>query len=270
MLGGWNSDHATPSSTLLRNVGIDQKLGDRIPLNLKFRDESGHEVRLGNYFGKRPVILTLVYFECPSLCTMVLNDLTKTLNAMSTTVGKDFDIVTVSFNPKEGPKLAAEKKKQYLRAYRRPAAAAGWHFLTGDQASIKALTKAVGFRYVWDPTHKQFLHASGIMVTTPQGKLARYFFGVQYSAKDLRLALLGARSGKTFSPVAVILCYCFQYDPTTGRYTLAVMRLIRIGGVLTLLGLGSLAFVLFRKERATAAVTEASGTPPRLGSGRAY
>jgi protein SCO1/2 len=252
-LCAWTSDQLpAPSSSappMLKDVGIDAKPGSPLPLDLTFRDETGKDVRLGEYFNKRPVILTLVYYKCPMLCTLVLNELTRTLNVMTEDAGKDFDIVTVSFDPKETPELANAKKQEYLRLYRRPTAPAGWHFLTGDEQQIRALTNAVGFRYAFDQKTQQYVHASGLVVVTPEGNLGRYFFGIQYAAKDLRLAMIDAANGKSSSPTGKVLFYCFQYDPTTGRYSLAIMRLIQTGFVLTVGSLVTFMFVIHRRER---------------------
>jgi protein SCO1/2 len=237
--------------SILNDVGIDQKLYNQIPSDLLFVDESGKEVRLSTYFnGKRPIVLSLVYYKCPMLCTMVLNDLNHTITAMpgSMNVGEQFDILTVSFDPKETSDLAAKKKDQYIRAYARPHAAEGWHFLTGDAAQIKQLTDAVGFRYAWDPKFQQYAHASGIMVLTPEGKVSKYFFGVEYSAQDLRLALAEAGGGKISAPVEQILLYCFHYDPTTGRYSLAITRALKVAGILTIGSLGAFWFFMYRRD----------------------
>jgi protein SCO1/2 len=226
---------------ILNNVGLDQKLDVRLPPQLIFRDEEGRQVRLGEFFGKRPLILALVYYKCPGLCTMVLNDLTKSMNSMRATCGQQFDILTISFDPNETPELAVEKKQQYLRAYRRPPAEQGWHFLTGPKESIDALTHAVGFRYVWDPQAKQYAHASGLIVLTPQGKTSHYFYGIDYAPTELESSLDRAAAEQTV-PIAAteqILLYCFHYDPSTGRYSLIVFRAIQVGGVLTCLLLGS-------------------------------
>jgi protein SCO1/2 len=252
-LGGWSTDEPAPVANklppMLKDVGIDAKGGAALPLDLAFRDETGKDVHLAEFFGSKPVILTLVYYRCPSLCTMVLNDLTRQMNAMSESCGKDFDVVTISFDPRETPELAREKKRQYLRAYRRPTAEAGWHFLTGNGDSIKRITDAIGFRYTWDPKQQQFIHASGIVIVTKDGKLGRYFYGVEYSAKDIRLALLDADGGKSTSPARAVMFYCFIYDATTGKYSLAVMRLLRVAGVMTLLAIAGFAFVNLRKDR---------------------
>ncbi|HEX8523957.1 MAG TPA: SCO family protein [Tepidisphaeraceae bacterium] len=250
--GGWSSDQLAPPAAgapaMLKDVGIDARPGESLPLDLVFRDETGKDVRLGEYFHQRPVILTLVYYKCPMLCTLVLNELTRTMNVMSESAGKDFDVVTVSFDPKETAELATAKKTEYLRTYRRPTAAAGWHFLTGDETQIRALTQAVGFRYTFDTKTQQYVHASGVVVVTPDGKLGRYFYGVQYAANDLRLALIDARSGKSSSPVGKVLYYCFQYDPTTGKYSLAVMRLVQFGFVCTVACLTIFTIVSIRRS----------------------
>jgi protein SCO1/2 len=229
------ADPSQPS--ILKNVGIQQKLGVTIPLDLQFADEYGHAVQLGDYFKTRPVILVLVYYQCPMLCTMVLNDLLRTMRSMHETVGTDFDVLTVSFDPRDTPELALRKQQTYLAQYDRPGAEAGWHFLTGEPASIRALTDAVGFHYVWDPKFQVYAHASGIIVLTPQGKTSRYFFGIDYVPKDLRLALTEASGNKIGGWTDEVLLYCFCYDPTTGKYGLAISRLLKTGGVATVLGL---------------------------------
>jgi len=243
---------------ILNDVGIDQKLDAQVPLGATFRDEKGRTVQLKDYLGKRPVVLALVYYNCPSLCTMVLNELTNCMKLMPTSAGAEFEVLTVSFDPKETPELATEKKFRYLRTYNRPTANAGWHFLTGDEASIRQLTQAVGFRYVWDTKFQQYVHASGIMVLTPQGRVARYFYGVRYDAKDLRLALTEASEGKISSPVERVLLYCFQYDPATGKYSLAIMRLVRAASILTVLVLGSFIIIHVRRDRIAARASAAT------------
>jgi protein SCO1/2 len=237
------------SDEVLKQVGVEQRLGNQIPLDLAFRDESGREVRLGEYFkGDKPVVLTLVYYECPMLCSQVLNGVVGTLGAMTFTPGKEFEVVTVSFDPREGPELAAKKKETYLKRYRRENAGVGWHFLTGDKASIDALSESVGFRYVWDDESKQFAHASAIMVATPRGRLSHYFYGIEYSPKDLRLALVEASEGKIGSPVDALILYCYHYDPATGRFA-PVMAVLRVAGVLSVLGLAALLYYLTRRAR---------------------
>lgn len=232
-----SADNTLPP--ILRDVGIDQRMNAQLPLNLTFKDETGKEVQLKQYFNStKPVILTLAYYECPMLCTEVLNGLLKSLKVINLDVGKDFNVVTVSFDPGETPKLASEKKTAYLHAYNRPGANSGWHFMTGDPESIKALTKAVGFRYVYDPKSDQFAHGAAIMVITPQGKISNYFYGVEYSARDIRLALVEASEGKIGTIRDQILLFCFHYDPSTGKYSTYALNIVRLGGILTVIGLG--------------------------------
>jgi protein SCO1/2 len=237
------------SPVQLRNVRFDQKLGAVIPPDLLFRDETGKTVRLGDYFTDKPVILTLVYYECPMLCTEVLNGLVSALKVVGLQPGKDFTLVTVSFNPKETPKLAAAKKESYLQRYQRLDAAPAWHFLTGDDASIKVLTQTVGFQYLWDPSIDQYAHATGVMVVTPGRQLAKYFFGIEFSPRDLRLALVEASGNKIGTPVDQVLLYCYHYDPTNGKYGLVVLNVIRLGGLVTVVVLGSFVIVMLRRER---------------------
>jgi protein SCO1 len=232
----------------LDDIGIDQNLGQQVPADLMFKDENGHDVRLGQYFHGKPVILTLVYFECPMLCTMVLNDLVRSLNMVSLEPGRDFEMVTVSFDPGDTPDLAYRKKRSYLSAYQRDGAEAGWHFLTGQQLAITALTKAVGFRYHWDPIHQVFAHASGIMVLTPAGKLSRYYFGIDYAPVDLKLSLIDASGDTIGSKTDQILLYCCAYDPSTGRYGWVIARLLQIFGGLTVLALALLIGLLQLKN----------------------
>ena len=237
---------------MLREVGIDQKLSAPLPLALSFQDETGQTIQLRQYFGKKPVILAFVYYECPMLCTQVLNGLVESLRTLSFDVGKEFDVITVSFDPGETPKLAAEKKASYLKQYERAGAEQGWHFLTGDTAAIRQLTSAVGFRYKYDPAPDQFAHASGIMIITPQGKIARYFYGIEYPARDLRLALVEASENKIGSPVDQLLLYCFHYDPLTGKYGLVIMNVLRVAGIATVMALGTFMIVMFRRDRKVA------------------
>lgn len=234
---------------LLQEVGLDQKLNTQIPLNLAFKDESGRTVKLGDYFGNRPVILTLNYFDCPMLCTEVLNGLTSSLGTMNFTIGREFDVVTVSFDPRDTPQRAAAKKANYLARYKRAGAEQGWHFLTGNDAEISVLTRAVGFRYTYNKAAAQYAHASGIIVLTPEGRLSHYFYGIEYGPRDLRLALIEAANHKIGSPVDQLLLACFHYDPSTGRYSLAVMRAVRAGGVATLLVMGGAVVLMRRRER---------------------
>jgi protein SCO1/2 len=234
---------------MLREVGIDQKLSAPLPLDLSFQDETGQTMQLRQYFGKKPVVLAFVYYECPMLCTQVLNGLVESLRTLSFDVGKQFEVITVSFDPGETPKLAAEKKANYLRQYERSGAASGWHFLTGDSAAIRQLTSAVGFRYKYDAITDQFAHASGIMVITPEGKITRYFYGIEYPARDLRLALVEASENKIGSPVDQLLLYCFHYDPLTGKYGLVIMNVLRVAGIATVMALGMFMIVMFRRDR---------------------
>jgi protein SCO1/2 len=237
------------SAEVLKQVNIEQRLNNQIPLGLKFRDESGREVRLGEYFARgKPVALTLVYYECPMLCNQVLNGAVGAFQGLSFTAGREYEAVTVSFDPREGPELAARKKETYLRRYKREGAEAGWHFLTGDKASIDALSEAVGFRYAWDEQSGQFAHASALMVATPRGRLSHYLYGIDYAPKDLRLALVEASEGKIGSPVDALLLFCYHYDPASGRFA-PVMNVLRAAGVLTVAGLVGLLVYLRRKTR---------------------
>lgn len=236
-------------ATLSREITIEQKLNAQVPLNLTFRDETGRQVQLKQYFGKKPVLLTLVYYECPSLCGLVLQGLLKSLRVINYTPGDQFEIVTVSFNPKETPQLAAAKKQNFLKEYGRLDAAKGWHFLTGEETQIRKLADSVGFRYVYDPKSGQFAHAAGIMLLTPSGKVARYFYGIEYSPRDLRLGIMDASQGKVGSPVEKVILFCYQYDPTTGKYSLAIIRVIQLASVLTVLVLGGFISAQMYRER---------------------
>ena len=233
---------------LLRDVGLDQKLGNSIPLDLTFRDEHGQTVALRQFFGDKPVVLTLVYYQCPMLCTEVLNGLLRSAKELPLEIGKDFSIVTVSIDPSERPVLADVKHQLYTGLYGRAGSPRGWHFLTGDEAQIKALAQAIGFRYAYDPSSGQFAHPSGIMLLTPGGKVARYFYGISYPARDLRLGLVEASQEKIGSRIDQILLYCYHYDPATGRYGLLISRVIKAAGALTVLTLGLLIAILFRRE----------------------
>jgi protein SCO1/2 len=233
----------------LREIGFDQNIDQRVPLETVFRDESGATVRLGDYFRKKPVVLVFAYYDCPMLCTQVINGLSSALGVMTLNPGKDFEIVTVSFNPRDTPASATAKKAVYLERYRRPGAAEGWHFLTGDQPQIDRLTKAAGFRYAWDAETKQYAHPSGVIVLTPDGRLSKYLFGVEYGPRDLRLGIVEASDGKIGTPVDSLLLYCYHYDPVTGRYGLAIMRTIRLAGAATVLAIGAFIVVMVRRER---------------------
>jgi protein SCO1 len=233
----------------LREIGFDQRLDERVPLDVEFKDDHGRTVTLGEYFGGKPVVLAFVYYDCPMLCTMVLSSITSTLGVLSLEPGTDFELVLVSFDPRETPELAARKKAEYLNRYDRPAAAGGWHFLTGQPPSIERLTRAAGFRYAWDDETQQFAHPAGIVVLTPDGRLARYLFGLDYGPRDLRFALIEASEGRIGTAVDAALLYCFHYDPMTGRYGFVVMRALRIAGAATVAALGTFVFVMLRRER---------------------
>ncbi len=230
----------------LKNVGIEQNLNEQIPPGLTFRDETGKTVTLGDYFGKKPMILNLVYYQCPMLCGEVLSGLESAMRVLKFDVGKEFDVLTVSFDPKETPEMASAKKAEFLKRYGRPSAAEGWHFLTGPAASIDALTKAAGFQYQYDPKSGQFAHATAIMVLTPEGKIAQYFYGVEYAPKDLRLGLIQASENKIGTVVDQVLLYCYHYDPDTGKYGAIISRVLQLAGGATVLILGTFLIVMFR------------------------
>lgn len=245
---------------ILKKVGIAQNLGAQIPPDLEFRDESGKTVRLGDFFGKKPVVLSLVYFDCPALCTEVLNGELRSLRTISLDLGKDFEAVTVSFEPKDTPALAKAKRDVYLGQYNRPGSAEHWHFLTGSQPSIDALTNAVGFQYAYDSAIRQYAHAAAIVVLTPDGRIDRYFYGVNYPARDVRLGLVDASQGKIGTLTDHAMLYCYQYDPMTGKYGVVVTNVLRGAGALTVLLLGLFMTVMFLRER-----KRPSGIPPATG-----
>lgn len=245
----------------LREVAFDQRLGDRLPLDAPLRDEAGRVVRLGDYFGRRPVVLSLVYYECPMLCTLTLNGLVSALGVLTLDPGREFELVTVSFDPRDTPELAAAKKQAYLSRYRKPGAEAGWHFLTAEPDAIGRITESVGFRYAWDAETRQFAHPAGVVVATPEGRIARYLYGIEYAPKDLRLAVVEASAGKVGRPIDQLLLFCYQYDPTTGGYGVAIMRIVRLGGIVTVLALASFITVMLRRERAVARAATVSGRP---------
>ncbi len=234
---------------ILREVSISQRLNEQIPPEIVLRDENGKAVHLGDYYGKKPIVLSLVYFDCPALCTEVLNGELRSMKAISLDLGKDFDAVTVSFEPKDTPALAKAKRDVYAGQYGRPGARENWHFLTGEQPAIDGLTQAAGFHYAYDSASRQYAHAAAILVLTPHGRIARYFYGVQYPARDFRLGLVEASEGRIGTPTDRALLYCYQYDPMTGKYGLIVMNIVRAGGLLTVLVLGIFMFVMFRRER---------------------
>jgi protein SCO1/2 len=245
-------DAAGAKPGLLAKIGIDQKIGDTLPLDLPLTDESGREVTLGQYFGKRPVILALVYYECPMLCTQVLNGLVTSIGILNFEVNKEFDVVAVSFNPKEGPGLASQKKAAYVQRYGRPQSAPGWHFLTGTQASIDRLTKAVGFRYAYDERIGQYAHGAGIEIVTPHGMLSKYFYGIEFSSRDIRLGLIEASSDRIGTPIDDVLLLCYHYDPSTGKYGAAILGMVRAGGVALILAFAVFLTINVRRDRATA------------------
>jgi protein SCO1/2 len=250
----------SPTAELLRDVGIEQRLDAALPLDATFRDEAGREVTLGNYFRNQPVILVLAYYRCPMLCTQVLNGLLKSAQAIPLEIGPDYQVITVSFDPRETATLAAEKKERYARAYRRAGAAEGWHFLTADQPSIDRLVDAVGFRYRYDAKSDQYAHASGIVLATPEGRLARYFYGIEFPPRDLRLGLIDASTGRIGSPVDRVLLLCYHYDPLTGKYGLAISGALRTAGTLTVVALGAFLVRMYRVERRR---TKMAMSPPQ-------
>ena len=251
--GGMPRQSAGPASSetpkQLENVTFEQRLETRLPLDAAFKDEAGRDVTLGDYFGKRPVVLAFVYYSCPMLCTQVLNGVSSAVKAMPFTVGEDFDVVYVSFDHRETPQMAAEKKAAQLEDYHQAATARGWHYLTGTEASIARATSAAGFSYRWDDASGQFAHVSGVLVVTPDGRLSRYFYGVEYSPKELRMALVESGQGLIGSAVDQLLLYCYHYDPAAGRYGLIAMNVVRLGGAVTLVILGGFIWVMRRRER---------------------
>jgi protein SCO1/2 len=234
---------------IAKGVTIEQKLNAPVPLDLNFHDESGQTVPLRAYFGEKPVVLSLVYFKCPSLCPMSLHETVTSLKRVPLQAGIDYNVVVVSFDPSDTPAEAAEKKARYAKEFQRPGFNSGWHFLTGTQEAVSRLASAVGFGYRWDQASRQFIHAGGIMVATPEGKMSRYFYGIDYSPADLRMALVEASQHKIGSPVDYVLLFCFHYDYARGKYTLTILNVLKIAAGLTLVGLASLVYVLMRKEK---------------------
>ncbi|MGE0682666.1 MAG: SCO family protein [Candidatus Binatia bacterium] len=240
----------TPASyNPFTDVGYDQRLDAQVPLDLTFVDEAGKTVSLRSYFDGKPTILVLAYYDCPMLCTLVLNGLVKALRTLSLSVGTDFNVLTVSFDSREKPELAAEKKQIYLKAYNRPGAEQSWRFLTGTEDAIRQLTQTVGFRYEYDQKSNQFAHASGIMILTPQGKISKYFYGIEYSARDVRLGLVEASEGKIGSLIDQVLLLCFHYDPAGAKYSLLIFRIVQVTGLGVLLLLGAYIFFQVRREK---------------------
>lgn len=237
------------SGRILSKVGFDQKLNAPIDLDLHFVDSQGRQVKLGDYFGKKPVILTLGYYQCPMLCTLVFNGVVHSLQGLSFDAVKDYQWVVVSINPKETPQIAEKEKATYMARYAHGGAKDGWHFLVGDQQSIQKLADQVGFRYAYDPAIQQYAHPAGIMVLTPDGHVSRYFFGTQVKSGDLRLGLVEASGGKIGSPVDTLLLCCYRYDPTRGKYGFVIWGAIRIAAVLTVIALAALVGILIYRDR---------------------
>jgi len=248
-----HADSVAPSNTMpgpLKEVRYEQRLNEQVPLALPFRDEAGRAVKLADFFGRRPVLLVLAYYHCPKLCDMVLQGVETSLKPLSLAPGRDFDVVVASIDPKETPALAAAKKQEILARYGRPATARGWHFLTGPQPSIERLANAAGFRYVYDPQRNQFAHAAGIVILTPEGRISRYLFGIEFAPRDVKLALVESAGGKIGGVVDQVLLYCFHYDPVIGRYSAATLAIVRLAAVATVLGLVLMIVLLRRRETA--------------------
>ena len=238
----------------LKEVTFQQRLNEMLPLDATFRDESGRAVKLGDYFGRKPVVLSFVYYQCPMLCTQVMNGISSSLKAVPFTAGKDFDIVLISFDPRDTPAAAAEKKRAHMEYWDAQQTAGAWHFLTGDEASIARVTSAAGFNYKWDEPTGQFAHVSGVLVVTPDGHLSRYFYGVEYSPKELRMALVESGEGKIGSAIDQLLLYCYHYDPAAGQYGVVVMNLVRLGGLVTVAMLLGFVLLMWRHDRSRWAV----------------
>jgi protein SCO1/2 len=253
MGGAMNKGIMSPPANMrpptLQNVGIEQRLDAQVPQYLAFRDETGKAVKLGDYFGKKPLILDLVYYNCPMLCGESLAGLTGALRLVKFDAGNQFDVVIVSFDPRETPEMAAVKKVDFVKRYGRPNTASGWHFLTGSADSIDALTKAVGFQYQYDAQKNQFAHATAIMALTPQGRISRYFYGVDFPPKDLRMGLVEASAGKIGNAVDQVLLYCYHYDPATGKYGAVIVNILRLAAAATILIMGGFLLIMFRLER---------------------
>lgn len=236
----------------LKSVGIDQKLGVQLPLDAEFKDEEGNSVKLGKYFHNgRPVVLAFVYYECPMLCNQVLNGLTGAMKGISLDAGKDFDVLAISFDARENdkPDLAKNKKASYIEHYGRPGTEAGWHFLTGSEASIRAATDAAGFGFNWDDRSNQFAHAAAVMVVTPEGRMSRYFYGIDYAPKDLKFGIMDSSAEKIGNPAEKLLLYCYHYDPASGKYGFAILRVMRLAGIATIVGMGAMIFVFWRRNK---------------------
>jgi protein SCO1 len=263
---GYRAQPGAVSSSVpapLREIGFDQNLDKPLPLDAELVDEQGQRVRLGQFFGSKPVVLAFVYYDCPMLCTQVIGAMTSTLDVISLDAGTDYEVVLVSIDPREKPAQAAAKKPEFLRRYKHENAERGWHFLTGEDPQIKRVANAAGFRYVWDEQTQQYAHPTGIIIVTPDGRPARYLFGIEYGPRDVRLALLEATDGKVGSAVDALLLYCYHYDPMTGRYGIVIMRVLRIAGVATVLLLGTFIFVMVRRENRRGTSHVAPGTVHR-------
>ncbi|MFQ5737675.1 MAG: SCO family protein [Acidobacteriota bacterium] len=267
---------ALPSSAPiagLEGVGIEQRLKSEIPLDLTFADESGAPVKLEDYFGRRPVVLALVYYECPMLCTEVLNGILRAVRTMTFEVGNEFELVVLSIDPGESSQLAAAKKRFYVSRYDRPGGQRGWHFLTGREESILPLADSVGFHYRYDPQTDLYSHAAAIMVLTPSGRVSHYFFGVEYAPRDLRLALVEASANQIGNPIDQVLLYCYHYDPASGQYSIAIMQVLRLAGVATVLVLGTFMWIMFRRDRRGRRLSEqepARPLPSQVNRGKGY
>ncbi|HZI58725.1 MAG TPA: SCO family protein [Verrucomicrobiae bacterium] len=234
---------------ILDQVGLDQRLNQQVPLDLAFVDDNGQPVQLQQYFGQKPVLLMLVYYQCPMLCTQVLNGFTGAMNGIVRfNIGREFNVVTVSIDPRDTAQDAAAAKKRYLQRYRRAGAAEGWHFLTGKKDQIDALAQAVGFRYAWDPEIKQYAHASGIMLLTPSGRVAQYYYGIEYAPRDIQLGLIEASKGKIGNVVDQVLLYCYHYDPRQGKYGAAIFNVLRLTALATVMALGGFMLIMFRRD----------------------
>jgi protein SCO1/2 len=235
---------------VLKGVTIEQRLNSQLPLDAVFRDENGQTVQLAKYFGKRPVVLALVYYECPMLCTQILNGVVRTAKSLTLTPGKDYDVLVISFDPAETPAMALAKKATYMKSFGRPETADGWHFLTGATPSIDSVTNAVGFHYKWDPSLKQYAHASAVYVLTPEGRLSKYFYGINYSPTDMRFGLVEASHNKIGTAVDQVLLFCSHFDPHTGKYTVTIFSVLRLAGAVTLLLLGGYVAIMLRRDKA--------------------
>jgi protein SCO1/2 len=256
---GQAASHLPP---ILQNVGFRPQLNSLMPLNISFRDETGKEVQLGDYFHhQRPVVLAFVYYSCPMLCPELQEGVVGALRMISFNPGRDYEVVFVSFDDRDTPEVAAEKKAAAMKQFRRPQTASGWHFLTGTKQSILAATQAANFTFNFDPKSNLFAHASGIMLLTPEGRISRYFYGVEFPARDLRFGLIDASNGKIGSPIDQLLCYCFQYDPSTAKYSLTILHVVRLGGVLTVLGLAFGIIIFWRRESATRSKLRSAQSP---------